>query len=306
VLTASNDGSLRIWDADACREIATLTGERPWKFGAFSPDDRKVIARSQNSAVLWDPASGLPPAELMGHDTHFPTNTLSRMLSDYGCDVAFRAEDGAPLALSYSSKDSKIFLYDGGPAGPPAALEGHTEGIRTARFSSDGQRVVSGSDDRTARVWDIRTRRTIAVLPADHPVMSACLGLNGRRAVTGCRNGTLRVWDVGSGNRSELVDLTASGLAIGRFSDVQLSPDGQNVLAIAGASGFICRIPVLLPAPTTTEELIELAKSWLLWLDYRKDGFKPPLPTWVDWAGWLDANRKPGNRANARVVADRP
>ncbi|KIK15143.1 hypothetical protein PISMIDRAFT_335548, partial [Pisolithus microcarpus 441] len=34
------------------------------------------------------------------------------------------------------------------------ALEGHTEVVNSVGFSSDGKRIVSGSDDKTVRIWD--------------------------------------------------------------------------------------------------------------------------------------------------------
>jgi WD40 repeat protein len=33
-------------------------------------------------------------------------------------------------------------------------VEGHTKGVHHAAFSPDGQRIVTASDDRTARVWN--------------------------------------------------------------------------------------------------------------------------------------------------------
>ncbi len=38
------------------------------------------------------------------------------------------------------------------------ALEGHTSGIDSVAVSPDGRFIVSGSDDKTAKVWDIVTK----------------------------------------------------------------------------------------------------------------------------------------------------
>jgi hypothetical protein len=35
-----------------------------------------------------------------------------------------------------------------------AKLEGHTDGVEHAAFSPDGLRIVTASDDNTARVWN--------------------------------------------------------------------------------------------------------------------------------------------------------
>ena len=36
-------------------------------------------------------------------------------------------------------------------------LKGHTERVNSVKFSSDGMRIVSGSDDNSVRVWDVVT-----------------------------------------------------------------------------------------------------------------------------------------------------
>ena len=36
-------------------------------------------------------------------------------------------------------------------------LKGHTGEVTSVSFSPDGSRIVTGSDDRTAKVWDART-----------------------------------------------------------------------------------------------------------------------------------------------------
>lgn len=38
-----------------------------------------------------------------------------------------------------------------------AVLTGHTGGVRSASFSSDGSRIVTASDDTTVRLWDAAT-----------------------------------------------------------------------------------------------------------------------------------------------------
>ena len=42
-------------------------------------------------------------------------------------------------------------------------LQGHKNWVRSAEFSPDGRLVVSGGDDRTVRMWDIRTNRCIRI-----------------------------------------------------------------------------------------------------------------------------------------------
>ena len=44
------------------------------------------------------------------------------------------------------------------------AMEGHTDGVLSVAYSPDGERIVSGSGDRTIRLWHRRTGAQLHVL----------------------------------------------------------------------------------------------------------------------------------------------
>ena len=70
----------------------------------------------------------------------------------------------------------------------------------SAAFSPDGARVVTASDDKTARVWDAATGKAIAVLSGhDDQVWSAAFSPDGARVVTASDDKTARVWDAATG-----------------------------------------------------------------------------------------------------------
>ncbi|GAB6026209.1 hypothetical protein CHUAL_012419 [Chamberlinius hualienensis] len=76
-------------------------------------------------------------------------------------------------------------------------FEGHTQGISCVQF--DNMRIVSGSSDKTIKMWDIRTNSPWAVLTlVGHSGTVRCLHLEGNRLVSGSTDCTIKVWDLSS------------------------------------------------------------------------------------------------------------
>jgi len=59
------------------------------------------------------------------------------------------AAPGAGAAGAAAQADQDLLLYT--LAGP----NGHTSAVNSVAFSSDGSQVVTGSDDRTAKIWNV-------------------------------------------------------------------------------------------------------------------------------------------------------
>jgi WD40 repeat protein len=105
-------------------------------------------------------------------------------------------------------------------------LRGHVGSVRSAAFSSDGQLVVTGGEDGTARIWDRANGRLLRTLAGhDGPVTSADFSRDGKLVVTGSDDGTARIWDTESGSlRNTLRDHLVS------VFDVAFSPRGDHVI----------------------------------------------------------------------------
>ena len=79
-------------------------------------------------------------------------------------------------------------------------LEGHAGVVESVSVMPDGRRAVSGSGDKTLRVWDLETGACLRPLEG-HGDRVLCVSVtpDGRRAVSGSGDKTLRVWDLESG-----------------------------------------------------------------------------------------------------------
>lgn len=109
-------------------------------------------------------------------------------------------------------------------------LEGHTSGIE-AVCRLDERRVVSASNDRMLRVWDVETGQTLNTLQGHASGVNAVARLDERRVVSASDDGTLRVWNVETGQTLNTLERHASRvLAVARLDGrcvVSASSDGK-------------------------------------------------------------------------------
>jgi len=106
-----------------------------------------------------------------------------------------------------------------------AVLSGHSAQLPSAAYSPDGTRIVTASNDNTARIWDAKTGAQLAVLlgHGDH-VESAAYSPDGTRIVTASRDKTARIWDAHTG--AQLVLLSGHV----HIYTAAYSPDGTRIV----------------------------------------------------------------------------
>ncbi|UPK26912.1 toll/interleukin-1 receptor domain-containing protein [Bradyrhizobium sp. 195] len=114
-------------------------------------------------------------------------------------------------------------------------LSGHTDTINSVAISTDGTRIVSGSSDRTARVWDSRSGELLHELKHEGAVGRVAFSSDGRRVFTASSNGSdsvLRSWDAVSGTPSAAIKVASSYSSVRRIFLVSgtFSTDGKRAL----------------------------------------------------------------------------
>ena len=79
--------------------------------------------------------------------------------------------------------------------------EGHVALVNALSFSSDGDRILMGCDDRSARLWDLATAREISRFPATDKAPTSAVALlpDGTQALTATTYESVRVTDSNSG-----------------------------------------------------------------------------------------------------------
>ena len=74
-------------------------------------------------------------------------------------------------------------------------LLGHSISVKSVCMSVDGTRVVTGSWDKTAIIWNAETGERLVTLSGHTDwVSSVCMSVDGTRVVTGSRDNTAIIW----------------------------------------------------------------------------------------------------------------
>jgi WD40 repeat protein len=123
---------------------------------------------------------------------------------------------------------------------PPACVQvltGHGNDVICVALTPDGRTAVSGSRDKTVRVWDMATGRGRPMLEEHgHIVASVALTEDGRTAVSGSNDCTLRVWDVATGNCRATLEPQHKAAV----TSVALTPDGRT--GVSGSDDHTLRV----------------------------------------------------------------
>jgi len=119
----------------------------------------------------------------------FRTVTLSNPL-DLAC-----YKDTIAVGLSQGS----IVILSGITGSQVAFLSGHTYGLKTITFSVDGTLLVSGSSDKTVKLWDIQTGGVIKTYNHTSGVHSVSISPDSTTLASGCWDGSIHLWGAWTG-----------------------------------------------------------------------------------------------------------
>ncbi|CAB1063128.1 High-affinity carbon uptake protein Hat/HatR [Olavius sp. associated proteobacterium Delta 1] len=107
-----------------------------------------------------------------------------------------------------------------------AVLPGHEDWVLSVAFSPDGTRIVTASQDKTARVWDLATGAELATFSGHtERVNSAAFSPDGAHIVTASNDRTSQVWDAAT--NEVIASLTHHRAAV---SSAAFSPDGNRIV----------------------------------------------------------------------------
>lgn len=153
---------------------------------AIHPTKPYVLAASYDLVIkLWDWGSAWKCSRI------FEQEHSSSVMQ-----VAFNPKDTNAFASVSKNKTLKIWSVDSPHSN--LTLAGHSSNVRCLDYftRSDKQYLITGSDDGTAKIWDLQKKRCVKTLERHaNRVSAVCSHPELPILMTGSRDGTVRLWN---------------------------------------------------------------------------------------------------------------
>lgn len=282
---ASALGQLLVWEWQSESYILKQQGHfDSLNALTYSPSGDRIITASDDGKVkVWDTASGFCIVTFTEHTSGVTACEFARrgnVLFTASLDGSVRAFDliryrcfrtfTAPKRLSFSSiavdpsgevvaagslDDFDIHIWSVQTGQLLDQLSGHEGPVSSLAFAPNGGNLVSGSWDRTVRIWSVFARtQTSEPLQLQADVLSIAVRPDSKQIAVSTLDGQLTFWSISEGTQEAGLDgrrdasggrkitdrRTAANVAGTKsFNSITYSADGSVVLA-AGNSKYIC------------------------------------------------------------------
>ncbi len=262
LLSGSDDGTVRFYDATAGSLLRSVSLGNPVDALAVSPDGGLLAAGQPNGQVqIRQVVDGSLVRTLSGHtaginDLAFSADgarlasassdrkaivwdvASGAMLRGFDHDLAVRAVAFSPAdadLLATGGEDGRITLWNVADGSKVRVINAHDQAVNDLAFAPDGATLFSASNDNTARAWDPQTGsagQAFTGHAAD--VLALAVTPDGMRLYTGSADATLRIWDTTDGSQVEAVQPCMSPI-----ESLAISADGQTLAAGVAADNDI-------------------------------------------------------------------
>ncbi|MFL7790770.1 MAG: PQQ-binding-like beta-propeller repeat protein [Anaerolineae bacterium] len=183
VLSAADDGTLTVWEADTGLQKKKLMGHTGRvRAVVVTPDGQRAISAGADSTIrIWYLETGDQQSVLAGH-------------TDEVLALAITA-DGQRVISGSADRDLKVWSLDTGQL--VHTLIGHTSEVRSVAVLPAGRCVISASADRTLKLWDIDKGSEVCTLAGGRGTLrSVAVTPDGNTAIAAASDQSLQVWDL--------------------------------------------------------------------------------------------------------------
>lgn len=109
----------------------------------------------------------------------------------------------------------------------PYTLKGHSSDVNSVAFSPDGQFLATGSDDKTIKIWNLKTRQKIHTLNRHSGwIWAVAIAPDGKTLASAGADKTIKLWNVATGELIRNFQGHSQGVA-----SIAFSPDGKTLVS---------------------------------------------------------------------------
>jgi WD40 repeat protein/class 3 adenylate cyclase/energy-coupling factor transporter ATP-binding protein EcfA2 len=222
LITTSSGGETIIWDIITGQKLwALTTPENVMYAGIISPDGKWLITGSEEAAHFWN-LENMSEVELFSLNFDYSTEGPPGQFV-FSPDGKYLAIGACPVSKVWDVDE----LQADSSAKPVFALFGHKNCINGLAYTPDGSRLITGSADGTAKVWDATTgQEMFTLVGGSGNINSLAISPDGIHPLSAHSDGRVRVWDISPTGSHE-------GWTIYPAHRSRFSPDGKRL-----ATGF--------------------------------------------------------------------
>jgi WD40 repeat protein len=274
IVTGGMDSGIRVWDSARASAPRLLAGHHFAVRGVVTTQDGRLIGSSghDRTARLWRFADGAPLHELAAGRN----NTICAAFTPDGRRFVAAGDD--PMIIVWDTTDGRELLRLAGPHGPldwcvalavrpdsrrflSAAGSGWVQewdiesGEELGRFQPHtkqgwvalaldkrGSRLITGSPDKTARIWDVERGRIASAMPLARlevgvEVEKVAFAGGTDRVLCANEDGSVSLWDSATARRLDEVKFGA------RLQSLDVAPDGRAAW-VGDETGFVHELAI--------------------------------------------------------------
>jgi WD40 repeat protein len=195
ILSASGDMTVRLWDLRTGKELQVFRGHTDDinHALAFSPDGRLGVSGSADKTIrVWT----LP--QVSGEVVKTPDPMPMPAIPGVGSGLLLTFVSGSDTFVADAKPGERTWRMLDAKGGVLRTFEGHEAAITCGAVSPDRKTILTGSADKSVRLWDLATGKELHAFkgPAN-AIVAIAISPDGKTALTSeARRGMAHLWDL--------------------------------------------------------------------------------------------------------------
>lgn len=184
IISGSRDNTIKIWDKETGKCLKTLTGHTDQiNSVVLTPDGKEIISGSDDGTIrVWDIETGLAQIR-----------SVIGVRDVFSVDIS---NDGKTIIAGTrkTNGDNEVIILDKDAKIANHGFIGHSQQITCVKFSHDGKKIFSTSEDCTFSVWDVASGNSIERRYLNHGINYILESKDGKSLITADGGNNVRIW----------------------------------------------------------------------------------------------------------------